>query len=82
MHLLWKRYSRSGYAPSWFYALLAAGFVALAAWAMVRGDWLITALAGVMFVVTPAGSRAMRRLKAAEDASTRAAQGRKEGDDG
>ena len=58
MHLLWRRYARSGYAPAWFYALMAAGFVALAVWAIVARDWLI------------AGSRVMRRLGEAVAAST------------
>ena len=28
MYFLWKRWSRAGYLPPWFYALLGAGFVA------------------------------------------------------
>jgi predicted lysophospholipase L1 biosynthesis ABC-type transport system permease subunit len=62
MHVMWKRYARSGYAPRWFYVLAAAAFVALAAWAMVEGDWIVAAIAAVMVVAAFAGGRVMRRL--------------------
>ncbi len=41
MSLPWRRYARSGYAPPWFYAIMAAGFMALAVWAAVQRDWLV-----------------------------------------
>jgi hypothetical protein len=62
VHLLWKRYSSSGYAPQAFYVIAALAFTALAVWALVRGDWLVAAAAGAMAAVTVAGSRVMRRL--------------------
>lgn len=81
MHLLWKRYSRSGHAPAWFYGLVGAGFVALAAWAVVRGDWLVAAIAAVMLPVTVGGTRLMRRLSEASEASRRALDGRRDRDE-
>lgn len=69
MHLLWRRYSRSGYAPIWFYALMAIGFGALAVWAIVERDWIVLAIAIVMVPVTIGGSRIMRALGDAERAS-------------
>lgn len=72
MHLLWRRWSRSGYAPSWFYYTMAAAFAALAAWAAVRGDWLVLAIAAAMLAVAVAGSRLMRRLAEAARASDEA----------
>jgi len=80
MHLLWKRYARSGYAPAWFYGLLGAGFVALATWALVRGDWLVAAIAAVMLPATVGGARLMRRLNEASEASRRALDGRRDQD--
>lgn len=80
MHLLWKRYSRSGYAPPWFYALLGAGFIALAVWALVTGDWLVAAIAIVMLPVTFGGSRVMKRLRDASEASRRTLDARKDRD--
>ena len=71
MHLIWRRYSRSGYAPPAFYIVMALGFIALAVFSGMRGGWLITAVALVMAGVTLAGSRVMRRLADA-DASKRA----------
>ena len=62
MHLLWKRYSRSGYASAWFLRALAVSFVALAVWAGVRGDWLVLALGLVMAPVTLAAIPLTRRL--------------------
>jgi hypothetical protein len=82
MHLLWKRYSRSGYAPPWFYLLMAAGFIALAAWAAVQRDWLVMTLAVAMIVVTAAGGRFMRRMSEARAASQRAMDARKDDDHG
>jgi hypothetical protein len=81
MHLLWKRYSRSGYAPPWFYIAVGAGFAALAVWALVQRDWLVAAIALAMIAVTVGGSRIMRRLGEASAASRRAvdAERRKDG---
>lgn len=71
MHLIWRRYSRSGYAPPAFYFVMVLGFIALAIFSGVRGQWLIMAVALAMAGVTLAGSRVMRRLADA-DASKRA----------
>jgi hypothetical protein len=81
MHLLWRRYARSGYAPPAFYVVMALAFIALAAFAVVRGEWLIAAIAVVMIAVTAAGSRVMRGASDAAEASRRAL-GPKEDDDG
>ena len=72
MHLLWKRYARSGYAPSLLYVIIAAAFAALGVWAITERDWLVTAIAVAMVAVTLAGSRIMRRLSEATAASRRA----------
>ena len=69
MHLLWRRYSSSGYAPQAFYLIAAVAFATLAVWALVQAEWLVAALAALMIVVTAAGSRLMRRLAAAARAS-------------
>jgi hypothetical protein len=69
VHLIWKRYSRSGYAPQAFYAVMALAFLALAVWALVRAEWLIAAGAIAMIAVTAGGSRVMRRLGDAARAS-------------
>ncbi|MEX2247126.1 MAG: hypothetical protein WEC75_10610 [Dehalococcoidia bacterium] len=69
MHLLWRRYTRSGHAPSWFYVAMALAFAALAAWALVRTDWLVAVVATIMVVATLGGSRLMRRLRQAHDVS-------------
>ncbi len=66
MHLIWRRYSRSGAAPLWFYAAMALGFGALAVWAIVQRDWLVMALALAMIGVTTAGARIMRSVRAAQ----------------
>lgn len=71
MQFLWRRYARSGYAPPWFYALIALGFVVLATWGAFKRDWTTMAIALVMVGVTVAGSRVMRRLSAAVEASRR-----------
>ena len=62
MHLLWRRYSRSGYASAWLLRALAMAFVALAVWAGARGDWLVLAIALVMAPVTLAAVTAGRWL--------------------
>lgn len=64
MHLLVRRHTRPGGATSWLYALFAAAFVALAAWALVRGDWLVAVIAAVMFVAALSIARLMRRVRA------------------
>jgi D-serine deaminase-like pyridoxal phosphate-dependent protein len=79
MHLIWKRYTRSGYAPPWFYWLIGAGFLALTVWALSQRDWLVAAIAAVMIPVTIAGSVLMRRLREASAASQRAIDARKDG---
>jgi hypothetical protein len=63
MHLIWKRYSRSGAAPPWFYAAMALGFGALAIWAIIARDWLVMALALMMIGATAAGARIMRSIR-------------------
>jgi hypothetical protein len=63
MHLLGKRYSRSGAAPPWFYFVMALGFAALAVWAIVARDWVVMALALAMIGVTAGGARMMRSLR-------------------
>ena len=62
MHLLYRRYSRSGYAPQLFYIVMALGFAGLAVFSAVRGSWLIAAIAIVMCGVTVAGSQLLPRL--------------------
>lgn len=79
MHLLWKRYTRSGSAPPWFYWLIGSGFVALAIWALAQSDWIVAAIAAVMVPVTIAGSVLMRRLREASAASQRSIDARKDG---
>ncbi len=81
MHLIWRRYSRSGYAPPVFYIVMALGFVALAIFSGVRGSWMIMAIALVMASVTLAGSRVMRRLTDADGAARTARDAEKETDD-
>ncbi|MHB8378055.1 MAG: hypothetical protein ACYDEB_14045 [Dehalococcoidia bacterium] len=83
MHLLWKRYTRSGFAPPWFYAAMAAGFLALAVWGGLQANWPVMGIALVMVPVTLAGARVMQRLSAAAEASRREIERRrKDGDHG
>lgn len=82
MHLIWRRYSRSGYAPSWFYVVAAVGFAALAVWAAVRGDWLVAAIALVMIGAAVAARSVSRRLAEAADESRRNVAAGKDGRDG
>jgi hypothetical protein len=79
MHLIWKRYTRSGSAPTWFYALIGSGFVALAIWGLAQRDWIVAAIAAVMVPVTIGGSVLMRRLREASVASQRSIDARKDG---
>jgi len=62
MHLLYGRYARSGYGSAWFLRVLSAGFVVLAVWGGMRGDWLVLALAVTMSVVALCAVPATRRL--------------------
>ena len=78
MHLLWRRYSKSGAAPPWFYAAMALAFGALAVWAIVAHDWLVMALALAMIGVTAAGARIMRSTRRAGPAATPAGEARKD----
>jgi hypothetical protein len=79
MRLLMQRYNRSGYAAPWFLYAAAAGFVALAIWAAIRGDWLVTALAIVMAAVVVALVPVTRRLTSAMRASQQEINAQKEG---
>src|SRR3954467_10917540 len=65
MNLLFRRYTRSGYAPPWFYAIAVVAFAGLAVWALVQMDWIVAALGLAMVPVTIAGARVMRRLTVA-----------------
>lgn len=69
MHLLWRRWSRSGSAAPWFSYAMAVAFVALAIGAAAQGAWLVFALALAMAPTALAGSRAMRRIAGAARAS-------------
>jgi hypothetical protein len=64
MHLLYRRYTRSGRASAWFYALVGSAFVSLAVIAGVRGEWLVMAIAIVMAVVTAIGGQFIRHVGA------------------
>jgi hypothetical protein len=72
MHLLVRRYSRSGYASPWFLRVLAVAFAALAMYAAVSADWLVFALASVMTLATLAIVPVSRRLSAGLRESQRA----------
>lgn len=69
MYFLWKRWSRAGYMPPWFYALLAGGFLVLAILAAFQSAWLGVAIALLMVGVTVLAARYMPRLARASDAS-------------
>jgi hypothetical protein len=71
MHLLFRRYTRSGYAPKWFYFLGGVLFAGLAVWAAFEGEWLLAVAGGVMSMVAISGSQVMRRLSMAADESQR-----------
>ena len=64
MLVLLRRVSRTGAAPTWFYLVAAAGFVALAAWAAVQRDWLIAVVAVAMIAATVAGRQLMGKVSA------------------
>ena len=82
MHLLWKRYSRSGAAPPWFYVLMAGAFIALAIWAGVQRNWIVMVLAVAMIGVTAGGARILRSLRAGATPPPGSGASRKDGDDG
>jgi len=82
MHLLMRRYSRSGYASRWFLWALATAFVALAVWAIVRTDWLVLALALVMTAVALAAVPVTRRLAEGLRESNRAIDAEREARNG
>jgi hypothetical protein len=71
MHVIWRRYARSGYAPPWYYAAFAIGFVALAGWAVIASDWLVAACASAAALASMAATRFIPRLRAAKLASER-----------
>ena len=81
MHLIWKRYSRSGAAPAWYYIAMALGFGALAVWAIVQRDWLVMALALAMIGVTAIGARIMRSVRNAGPPATGPGGARRDGTD-
>jgi hypothetical protein len=67
MHLLWRRYTRSNYAPPWFYWIMAGGFAALAVWSAIQTDWVVFGVALAMVPVTFAGARVLRRVAVSEE---------------
>ena len=71
MNIIYKRWSRAGYLPSWFYAILASGFVSLTIIAAVNSEWVAMLLATFMVGVTIAAARYMPRLAHASEASKR-----------
>ena len=79
MHLLWRRYMRSGYGPPALYFVFAAGFGALVLWALVQRDWTVAAIAAVMIAVAGAGAMLVPKLKAALEASQAEIDAEKEG---
>jgi hypothetical protein len=70
MHLLMRRYSRSGYASAWFLRVLVVAFVALAVAAAVAGNWLVMGLAVCAaigaFALIPLSARLRGGLAASE----------------
>jgi hypothetical protein len=81
MHLILRRYSRSGAAPKWFYSLLAVGFVGLAIWAAAERDWIVLGIAAAMVLAAAAVSRFSVRLSEALAASRRSTDEVKGGTD-
>lgn len=72
MSLIFRRYTRStGYAPSWFYAIAAVAFAALAIWAATSSNWLVAIIAALMIVASVAVGFITRRLRTALEASSR-----------
>jgi hypothetical protein len=70
VHLIVRRYSRSGAAPLWFYFAMTAGFGVMAIWAFTQSDWLVGTVATLMVPATFAVSRLMRRFAGALRASS------------
>jgi hypothetical protein len=68
MHLIWRRYSRSGQPPRWFYPLIASGFVSLTVFGLFAQDWLVAAVAAAMVGVTIVVARLAPRFSAAASA--------------
>jgi hypothetical protein len=63
MSMIWRRYVKStGYAPAWFYAAFALGFIGLLVWAIAVQDWTVAAIAAVMIMVAAAAVPVTRRL--------------------
>ena len=63
MSMIWRRYVKStGYAPAWFYAAFALGFLGLMVWGIVVRDWTVAVIAGVMIVVAVAALPVTRWL--------------------
>jgi hypothetical protein len=79
MHLLVRRYNRSGYAAPWFLYAAALGFVALTVWGAVQGDWLVMILAALAAIAAVALVPVTRRLSAGLRASQQEIDGIKEG---
>lgn len=71
MFILWRRYSRSGFAPWWLYGLLAVGFAGLAVWAFVVGEWLVGGIALAAIPVAALAIALARRVNEATMASRR-----------
>jgi hypothetical protein len=82
MHLLMRRYSRSGYPSGWFLRALAVGFVALGVWGAARGDWLVFVLAFAMVPVALAAIPLVRRLAEGLRESQRRFDNERSGRDG
>jgi hypothetical protein len=82
MHMLMRRYSRSGYASPWFLRALAVAFLALSVLAAVRGDWLVFALALAMVPVALILVPLSRRLADALRASTETVDSKRSARDG
>ena len=81
MNFLWKRYSRSGSAPPWYYGLMAVAFIAVAIWAGAQRDWLVMAIAIAMVGITAGGARIMRSLRDGSATPRGTGAPRKDGDD-
>ena len=69
MHLLLRRHSRSGYGSPVFHVAAVLGFVALAVWGAVEGDWLVAGIASAMAAVAAVGGLVLRTLAARERGS-------------
>lgn len=81
MHLIWKRYAKSGYAPGWFYIIAAIAFVVVAIWGAVELDWIVAFVAIAMACTAIAGGRLMRRLSDGLAESSRRVHAQSDGAD-